>query len=81
MDTRNAHERRNRLATGIRAATIVVVLGTLAAVWRPAHHDPAAAIAAEAAPSAVNARPDMSVYFPDRFPAPQGPIEELPPQF
>ncbi|HJU21755.1 MAG TPA: hypothetical protein VJ891_04540 [Casimicrobiaceae bacterium] len=81
MDKRNAHEARNRLATGIRAATIVVVLGTLTAVWYPSHHDPAAAAANAFAPSTATALPDMSVYFPDRFPAPRGPTEELPPQF
>lgn len=81
MDTRNTREARNRLATGIRAATIVVVLGTLAAVWHPSHRDPSAVAVADSAASPANALPDMPVYFPDRFPAPQGPIEELPPQF
>jgi hypothetical protein len=79
MSTRNENQRRHRLVTGIRAATIVVVVGTLAAVWHPTHSiDPSSVPAM--APSAA-ARADMSVYFPDRFPAPQGPIEALPPQF
>jgi hypothetical protein len=79
MDTRNADESRRRWATGIRAATIVVVLGTLVTVWRPTHTEPTATVAD--APSAVSASPDRSVYFPDRFPAPRGPVEPLPPQF
>jgi hypothetical protein len=79
MDARNPHESRNRLATGIRVATLVIVLGTLATLWHPAHKDVTAAVS-NATP-AVAASPDMSVYFPDRFPAPQGPVEALPPQF
>ncbi|HSC22420.1 MAG TPA: hypothetical protein VLG08_01800 [Casimicrobiaceae bacterium] len=75
MDTRNHHESRNRLATGLRAATVAVVVGTLVAVWHPMH-------GSDAAPAVVaNPSPDMSVYFPDRFPAPQGEAEPLPPQF
>ena len=77
MDTRNANQSRNRWANGVRAATLVIVTGTLAAVWYPAHHDNAAA--ATSAP--VVSAPDMSAYFPDRFAAPQGPVEPLPPQF
>lgn len=79
MDTGNAGESRNRWATGIRTATIVVVLGTLVAVWRPTHTE--STPADFAAPAAARVAPDMSVYFPDRFPAPQGPVEPLPPQF
>ena len=79
MDTRNADDSRKRWATGIRTATIVVVLGTLVAVWRPTHTESTPATIA--APAAVSVAPDMSVYFPDRFPAPQGPVEALPPQF
>jgi hypothetical protein len=75
----NVHESRNRLATGIRTATIVIVLGTLAAVWRPMHS--ADVSDAPATPRAVSALPDMTVYFPDRFPAPQGPVEDVPPTF
>ena len=77
MDTRDANQSRNRWANGVRAATLVIVTGTLAAVWYPAHHDNAAATTSEPVVSA----PDMSVYFPDRFAAPQGPVEPLPPQF
>ncbi|HTL77508.1 MAG TPA: hypothetical protein VL654_14430 [Casimicrobiaceae bacterium] len=80
MDTRNGNQSRNRWATGVRAATLVIVTGTLAAVWYPTHHDRAAATIGDVTAPAVTA-PDMSAYFPDRFPAPQGPIEPLPPQF
>jgi hypothetical protein len=76
MDTGNHHETRNRFAAGVRAVTIVVVVGTLAALWHPMHGSDAAPAAAAANPS-----PDMTVYFPDRFPAPQGEAEPLPPQF
>ncbi len=79
MNPRNPNESRNRLATGIRVATIVVVAGTLAAVWRPMHSSDTSA--AQPSATVVTTAPDMSVYFPDRFPVPQGPIEELPPQF
>jgi hypothetical protein len=59
-------------------ATIVVVLGTLAASWRPMH----SSLETTPTPAAgTSAAPDMSVYFPDRFPAPQGPVEALPPTF
>ena len=80
MDTRNAHQPRNRWATGIRAATLVVVTATLAAVWYPTRHDAPGDATANAAPSAVGA-PDMSSYLPDRFAAPDGPVEPLPAQF
>jgi len=79
MDTHNRHESPSRLATGVRIATIVVVLGTLAATWHPAHTDAVQAVSD--ADHAVATAPDMSVYFPDRFPAPQGPIEAQPPTF
>jgi hypothetical protein len=79
MDARNSNESRNRLATGIRVATLAIVLGTLATLWHPAHTG-ASAETSNSAPAAA-ATPDMSVYFPDRFPAPQGLVEELPAQF
>jgi len=82
MDTRNANQSRNRWANGVRAATLVIVSGTLAAVWYPAHHDNAAATTSAPVMTAPDTTaPDMSAYFPDRFAAPQGPIEPLPPQF
>lgn len=80
MDTRNANESRNRWAGAVRAATLVVVLGTLAVAWRPTHPD-TAPVVTDGAPAAAATAPDMSVYFPDRFPAPQGPVEPLPPTF
>ena len=82
MDARKSHESRNRFATGIRVATVAIVVGTLATLWHPVHTNTAAG-GSNAAPRATAsaAGPDMSVYFPDRFAAPQGPIEELPPQF
>ena len=79
MNARKPDQSRNRLATGIRVATIAVVAGTLAAVWHPMHSNDTSAV--QPAAAAVTAAPDMAVYFPDRFPAPQGPIEDLPPQF
>jgi hypothetical protein len=36
MDARNANERQNRWATGLRTATVISVVGALAAVWHPA---------------------------------------------
>lgn len=80
MDARNANETRNRWAMGLRTATVVVVLGMLAAVWHPAKlsiasHDATAASNDTAAPAAA---PDMSVYFPSRFPAPESVIEQPP---
>jgi hypothetical protein len=79
MNPRNPNESRNRLATGIRVATIVAVAGTIAAVWHPMHSSDSNA--AQPSAATVTTAPDMSVYFPDRFPVPQGSIEELPPQF
>jgi hypothetical protein len=73
MDARNSG---NRIAMGITA--VVVVLGTLAGVWQPG--DTSGTIVASD-PPVVAPAPDMSVYFPDRFAAPKGPVEPLPPQF
>ena len=79
MNSNSDRDTRNFLATGIRAATIVVVVGTFAAVWRPMHSNETSA--APAGAPVMVAAPDMSVYFPGRFPAPQGSVEELPAQF
>jgi hypothetical protein len=79
MDTHNQHESPSRFATGVRIATIVVVLGTLAATWHAPHTDTLPVVSDT--DHVVAAAPDMSVYFPDRFPAPQGPIEPQPPTF
>jgi hypothetical protein len=85
MDLRNDKETRNRWTTALRMATVVVVLGTLAAVWHPTTFDaPAATHEANIATigTAYTATPDMSVYFPDRFPAPTGNADEpQPPTF
>jgi hypothetical protein len=82
MDARKSHESRNRLATGIRVAAVAIVVGTVATLWHPAHTNTAAGISNVTHPApAAAAAPDMSVYLPDRFPAPQGALEELPPQF
>jgi hypothetical protein len=70
MDARNANESRNRLANGIRIATVVVVVGSLAAVWHPLNMRDVASTAKDAAIAATAATPDMSVYFPARFAAP-----------
>ena len=81
MNERDANESRRRWATGLRTATLVVVLGTLVAIWHP-HHAGMTAGATDAAPAAAAPAPDMSVYFPDRFPAPTGNADEpQPPTF
>ena len=79
MDTRNPDESQSRFVTGVRIATIVVVLGTLTAAWFPTRID-TAPVASDVDHADATA-PDMSVYFPDRFPAPQGPVEPQPPTF
>lgn len=82
MDASNANERRKRWAMGLRTAVVVVVLGSLAAVWHPtmlpaASHD---ATATSNHAGAAAAAPDMSVYFPARFPAPEN-VEPQAPTF
>lgn len=80
MDVRNDNQTRNRWATGLRMATVVVVLGTLAAAWHPTKMHvstaPHEATAASSGTAAAAPGPDMSVYFPDRFPAPTGNADE-----
>jgi len=78
MDARNANASRNRLAIGIRMATVVVVVGSLAAVWHPMSMRDAVSTAKEAAANATAAAPDMSVYFPSRFAAPQNAAPQAP---
>lgn len=80
MNTRNSNESGDRLAIRIRAAALIVVVGSLAAVLYPTHHA-ASTMPLVQATAFTSTAPDMTVYFPDRFPAPQGPIEPLPPQF
>ncbi len=82
MDARNANETRNRWAMGLRMATVVVVPGTLAAVWHPtmlstASHD---ATAASSDTGATAAAAEMSGYFPAHFPAPEN-VEPQAPTF
>jgi hypothetical protein len=80
MDKRNSRESGDRFAMRVRTAALIVVVGSLVAVWTPINHRAGTTPVAHAT-AAMAARPDMSVYFPDRFPAPQGPIEPLPSQF
>ena len=75
----------NRLATGIRMATVIVVLGTLAAVWHPGAHEPAAVLDGGSIASAPAGTPDAAgsgdtTYFPSRFPAPEN-VEPQAPTF
>ena len=62
----------DRVATGIRMATVVVVLGTLAAIWHPGMHSATNANAAMSAPAAATVAPGNrdTTYFPSRFAAP-----------
>ena len=73
------------LATGLRVTTIVVVVGTLLAIWSPAKHDPTTlqeSVAPAAASAPTAGKPDMSVYFPSQFSAPTGAADEpAPPTF
>ena len=86
MNARNDHPVTHRFATGLRAMTIVVVVGTLLAIWSPAKHDWTASQEATTPSAAMSApaagKPDMSVYFPNQFPAPTGAADEpQPPTF
>jgi len=72
MSPSNAKPPVNRWATGIRMATVIVVLGTLVAIWHPATTGPAAAVSdgpQASAPAAGTA--DDSTYFPSRYAAPE----------
>jgi len=73
----------NRWATGIRMATVIVVLGTLAAVWHPGVHEPATVLDGGSVTSAPAGMPDAAgggdtTYFPSRFPAPESVEPEAP---
>ena len=73
----------NRLATGIRMATVIVVLGTLVAVWHPGMREAATAIdgtpAATVPATTPHAEEDTdTTYFPSRFPAPENVEPETP---
>ena len=50
----------NRWATGIRMATVIVVLGTLAAVWHPGVHEPATVLDGGSVTSAPAGMPDAA---------------------
>jgi hypothetical protein len=80
IHARDARRSRRRWATTIKAATLVVMLGSLAAVWHPLDMPRLTAAPAGASPAAA-AGPDMTVYFPDRFAAPSGVDEPQPPTF
>ena len=53
MSTSNTKPPIDRLATGIRMATVVVVLGTLVAVWHPGTSGPSQAATTEPHTSAL----------------------------
>ena len=85
MNARQFRKTRQQLATGIRTATLIVVLGTLAAVWHPGDHEPATVLDGGSVSSAPAGMPaasgrGMSTYFPSRFPAPES-IEPQAPTF
>ena len=77
MDAVVEHESRKAdgsWAAAVRTVALLVVVGTLVAVWHPVAHEAAQAAAPDtkAAPAdRAAAAPDMSVYFPARFPAPE----------
>jgi len=86
MNARNDHPAPPRFATGLRVTTVVGVVGTLLAIWHPGKHDSTASPETTTPSAALSAlaagKPDMSVYFPDQFPAPTGPADEpQPPTF
>ena len=76
----------NRWATTIKAATLVVMVGTLAAVTHPLLPHPAAmgaegpsqGASAVTTDSPATPAPDMSVYFPAQFPAPEHDYPQAP---
>lgn len=78
MNPRNSNG-SNRWATTIKAATLVVVVGTLAAVTHPLLPHPAAtSVATTESPATPAPAPDMSVYFPAQFPAPEHDYPQAP---
>ncbi len=82
MDARNANATRNRWVMGLRTATVVVLLGTLAAVWHPINLSTASHAATAASNDTVAAAPapDTAGYFPARFPEPEN-VEPQAPTF
>jgi hypothetical protein len=77
MDAGNTNRSRDKWATTLTTAMLIVVVGTFAAVWQPMQADGNTGSAVTpATPS-----PDMSVYFPARFPAPENVEEQQAPTF
>lgn len=74
-----------RIGTSLKVGVMLVLLGLLVvATERPMLLSPAAAVtAAEDASHRANERAATTAfaYLPAQYPAPSGPIEELPPQF
>ena len=65
MNARNANESGFGWTTGVKTATLIVVVGTLAAVWHPLRHSEVAEVVSTAATqAAANAAPDMSSTSP-----------------
>ena len=74
MSTGNSQPPVNRLATGLRMATVIVVLGTLAAIWHPGTSGPATAVSDGMSTASTDASPAAAAattYFPAQFPAPE----------
>jgi len=82
MDARNGNETRNRWVMGLRTATVVVLLGTLAAVWHPINLSTVSHAATAASNDAVAAAaaPDTAAYLPARLPEPEN-VEPQAPTF
>jgi len=70
----------DRLGTGIRMATVVVVLGTLVAVWHPGTHSKIGDNAAMSAPVAttVTLGNADTTYFPSHFAPPDNDEAQAP---
>lgn len=86
----------SRVAASLKFAVLLILLGLIVvATERPMLLTPAGAVTvaddaayvadqakARASPSAAAASAaDDFIYFPSQFPAPNGPVEDLPPQF
>ena len=69
MDLRHTEESETRLAAGIRAAALIIVVGTLAAVGYPLSHS---ATMVSGVDDALAARVlSIPVYIPARFAVPE----------
>ena len=80
MNARNVDESRNSLATGIKTAALIVVLGTIAAVLNPLNMSNGQATTPVPSSTSAATGPDMSAYFPSHFAAPEN-IEPQAPTF